>query len=259
MALGYAMRAALGTVSGKRRPAASRLHLAAVAASGAIGGAFGLATLPLELPISTTLILRSIAEIARDEGEDLSRPGASLACIEVFGLSGGRQSGPLAESSYFAARALLARSVSEATRYLVQRGLIEETAPVLLRLFGQISARFGIVVSQKVMVQSIPLLGAVTGAAINAAFMDHYQSLARAHFTVRRLERRYGAEAVRQAYDRIRAASAREADDVASSSHTEAVVDAQRDAKLIAPPAARRPRWTTKGKSESGGRSDPSL
>ena len=256
MALGYAMRAALGTVARTRRPAASRLHLAAVAASGAIGGAFGLATLPLELPISTALILRSIAEIARDEGEDLSRPGASLACIEVFGLSGGRESGPLAESSYFAARALLARSVSEATRYLVQRGLIEETAPVLLRLFGQISSRFGLVVSQKLMVQSVPLLGAITGAAINAAFMDHYQSLARAHFTVRRLERRYGADAVRQAYDRIRAASARDAEQAAAPSVTEEIVHPYAEATLIAPPAVRPRGWNSRGEPESR-RSEP--
>jgi hypothetical protein len=34
--------------------------------------------------------------------------------------------------------------------------------------------------------------------------MDHYQDLARAHFTVRRLERTYGREVVRQAYDDIR-------------------------------------------------------
>ena len=41
-------------------------------ASGAAGGAFGLATLPLELPVSTVIMLRSIADIAISEGEDLS-------------------------------------------------------------------------------------------------------------------------------------------------------------------------------------------
>ena len=40
------------------------------AASGAAGGAFGLASLPVELPVSTTIMLRSIADIARAEGED---------------------------------------------------------------------------------------------------------------------------------------------------------------------------------------------
>ena len=207
-ALGYAMRVSLATLGDERRPASSRLHLAAVAASGALGGAFGLLTLPLELPVSTALILRSVAEIAREEGEDLATPEAGLACIEVFGLGAGRETTQLGESSYFAARALLAKSVSEATRYIVKRGIVEESAPVLVRLFGQIASRFGLVVTQKIMAQTVPVLGAVTGAAINAAFMDHYQSLARAHFIVRRLERRYGADIVRRAFERMRNSSA---------------------------------------------------
>ena len=41
-------------------------HKAMAAASGAIGGAFGIATLAVELPVSTTLMLRAIAEIARE-------------------------------------------------------------------------------------------------------------------------------------------------------------------------------------------------
>ena len=240
MALGYAMRAVLGTLSSERRRASSRLHLAAVAASGAVGGAFGLATLPMELPISTALILRAIAEIAREEGEDLSRRGASLACIEVFGLGGGREPTPLDESSYFAARALLAKSVSEATRYLVKRGLIEETAPALLRLFGQIASRFGVVVSQKAMAQSLPVLGAITGATINAAFMNHYQSLARAHFVVRRLERRHGIAAVRRAYERIRGRIAEETGDASSVSPSRPLTDDS--GTIVIPPLGRRSR-----------------
>ena len=42
-----------------------------VGASGAIGGAFGLASVAVELPISTTIMLRSIADIARSEGFDV--------------------------------------------------------------------------------------------------------------------------------------------------------------------------------------------
>ena len=34
-------------------------------------------------------------------------------------------------------------------------------------------------------------------------FIDHFQEVARAHFTVRRLERRYGKDAVRVAYERF--------------------------------------------------------
>jgi len=44
----------------------------------------------------------------------------------------------------------------------------------------------------------------IGGAAINAAFVDHFQTLARGHFVVRRLERTYGKGTVRRAYDQIR-------------------------------------------------------
>ncbi len=207
MALKVALRGAVRSLSGEERPPQNRLHLAAVAATGAVGGAFGLATLPVELPLSTTLILRSVAEIARAAGEDMDDPEAALICLEVFAL-GPDKDAALGESSYFAVRALLAKSVTEAARHIVTRGVTDEAAPVLSRLLGQIASRFGLVVSQKFVAQALPVIGAVTGAGINAAFMNHYQRLARAHFAVRRLERVYGPEMVRAAYERLRAAAA---------------------------------------------------
>ena len=201
VALKTALRVALRSLPAAAQPAANRLHLAAVAVSGAVGGAFGLASLPVELPLSTTLILRSVAEIARDNGEDLDDPEAAIACVEVFALGGEREV-PIGESGYFAVRALLAKSVTEAARHMLGRSLADEAAPVLARFLGQVASRFGLVVSQKIFAQAVPVLGAVTGAGINAAFMDHYQTLARGHFTVRHLERLYGPEVVRAAYQR---------------------------------------------------------
>ena len=99
---------------------------------------------------------------------------------------------------------MLGRTVSESARFIVQRGLIDETAPVLLRLIAQVAARFGVVVSEKIAAQAIPLLGAFGGAAVNLAFIEHFQNVARGHFTVRRLERAYGADAVRFDYERLR-------------------------------------------------------
>jgi hypothetical protein len=210
LALRAAMRVALTGLSKavpSRASASDRrnLHRALVTASGAIGGAFGLVTLPVELPVSTTLILRSIAEIARAEGEDLRDPEAALACLEVFALGGQAGGSDLAEGSYFALRGFLAKSVSEAARHIALRGVGGETAPILLRLMSQIAARFGMAVSQKIAAQAIPVLGAVGGAAVNLAFAQHFQSLARGHFIVRRLERTYGQPAVRAAYERIAA------------------------------------------------------
>ena len=204
------MRAAVKGLPTDDRPASNRLHMAAVAASGAVGGAFGLATLPVELPLSTTMILRAVAAIARTQGEDLGRPEALLACVEVFALGSARDAA-FGESTYFAVRTLLAKSVTEAARHMIGRGIADEAAPVLARLLSQIASRFGMVVTQKLLAQAVPVIGAVTGAAINATFMNHYQTLARGHFAVRRLERAYGTETVRAAYERLRTASTRNA------------------------------------------------
>jgi len=43
------------------------------------------------------------------------------------------------------------------------------------------------------------------GAAVNYAFIAHFQAVARGHFTVRRLERFYGREKIRAEYDLIAA------------------------------------------------------
>ncbi|MGB7012859.1 MAG: EcsC family protein, partial [Pseudolabrys sp.] len=105
---------------------------------------------------------------------------------------------------YFVARGVFATSVTEAARFIAERGIVEEGSPVLVRLIALIASRFGFVVSQKAAAQTIPVIGALGGAAINYAFIDHFQSVARGHFTVRRLERKYGKDIVFDAYERLR-------------------------------------------------------
>jgi len=199
-----ALKAALLSMRHAPHAGSDLLHKALAMAAGAAGGTFGLAALPLELPVSTIIMLRSIADIARGEGEDLSDPEAALSCLQVFAL-GGREAGTdAADSGYFAARGMLAKSVSEAARYVAERGIVDEGAPALVRLIAQIASRFGIVVSQKLGAQAIPVIGALGGAAVNYAFIEHFQDTARGHFTVRRLERLHGKEAVRCQYERLR-------------------------------------------------------
>ena len=66
-ALNAALRVALRTMENQPKAASSYLHKALAATSGAVGGGFGLAALPIELPISTGIMLRSIGDIARAE------------------------------------------------------------------------------------------------------------------------------------------------------------------------------------------------
>ncbi len=204
--LDSALRLALTTLPNAPARRGRLIHKALAATSGALGGFVGIISLPAELPLATTLILRSIAEIAQTEGEDLTHPDAALACVQVFALGGGHDdSDNPAESTYFAVRAALAQSMAEATQFAAEHGIVGQGAPVLIRLAAEISSRFGVVVSQKVAAQAVPVIGALGGALVNTAFMDHYQDIAHAHFTIRRLERTYGKATVRAAYEEIRA------------------------------------------------------
>ena len=79
-AVGKAFDSALYTLRepqpGKLQKPSNRSHKLAAMTSGAVGGAFGLPALVVELPVATTIMLRSMADIARSEGETeiLSEP-----------------------------------------------------------------------------------------------------------------------------------------------------------------------------------------
>ncbi|GBQ88722.1 hypothetical protein AA13595_2464 [Gluconacetobacter johannae DSM 13595] len=160
---------------------------AAVTVSGAVGGFAGLVGLVPDIGFTTLTIMREIARIAREEGEDLSTPEARRACLEVFAL----RAFPVAatdeesELGYFSARALL-------------RG-----RPVVM-LISEVASHYGLGLSRKLALQMMPVAGALCGASLNAAFLSHYRALARAHFTIRRLEREHGPE-VRRTAETLRA------------------------------------------------------
>ena len=208
-ALHRALDVALVTLDPRsaRRPS-DWSHRGAVIASGAVGGAFGLLALSNELPLSPAVMLRSIADHARAQGEDLSQAEARLECLSVFGMGGRGDSDDAAEAGYFASRDVLRRAVSEAAAFIAERGLAEASSarsvPAIARLVARISERFGVTVSEKTAVQAMPIIGGVGGAAINVLFMNHFQDMAWGHFTVRRLERAHGRDAVRAAYDAAR-------------------------------------------------------
>jgi hypothetical protein len=187
----------------RRGKIADHVHRAATAISGGIGGSLGIASTLVELPITTVIMLRSIADIARREGEDLRDPASRLACLEVFAFGGSKPGDDAADAGYFAVRAALAKAISDAAKFIAERGLTDKAAPAILRLVTQIAARFGVAVSEKVAAQAMPVVGAFGGAAVNLLFMNHFQKMAHGHFTVRRLERKYGAEVIREEYKRL--------------------------------------------------------
>jgi hypothetical protein len=193
--------------TGTPPPASNGWHKAASAASGAVGGAFCLAALTIELPVSTTIMMRSIADVARSEGADLADRQTQLECVMVLGLGGAASTDDAAEVGYFAVREAMTRAVSSAASHLARHGLTKEGAPALVRLIALIAEHYSVNVTEKAAAQLVPLIGAVGGAAINTVFIDHFQAVARGHFAVRRLERRYGEAVVRAKYQELAASS----------------------------------------------------
>jgi hypothetical protein len=68
-ALDAALSVALRTMKNEPKAASSLLHKALAATSGAVGGSFGLAALPIELPISTIIMLRPLAMLPEARGK----------------------------------------------------------------------------------------------------------------------------------------------------------------------------------------------
>ena len=96
----------------------------------------------------------------------------------------------------------------ETSQYVVRvstaelaRDLAAGASPALVRFIAQVAARFNVVVSQKLIAQAVPGIGAVGGALVNVAFNDHFERVARHHFGLRALERQHGNEAVQAAYE----------------------------------------------------------
>lgn len=181
-------------------------HKIAVGTTGAVGGSFGIVSLPFELPLTTTLMFRSICAIARAEGEDLSKLETRLQCMAVFSLGGAQPHNPseeearAAEFGYFALRGTLAQAISKVSAESLTKGFLNPGSAAVANVLQAITTRFSSRVGEQAVAKSLPLVGAVFGAGTNALFLDHYQQIAHAHFGVRRLERKYGEAAIREAW-----------------------------------------------------------
>ena len=172
--------------------------------TGGVSGLFGFGALAVELPMTTTLMLRAIAEIAQQQGEDLATLEARLACLEVFAY-GAKPDADNIDVGYYAARALISKYTHDVAALALERGAIDASAPVVAGFVSEIVSRFGLVVSDKVAAGALPVLGALGGATVNMIFMDHFQRIAQGHFALRRLERRYGSANIRARYDELAA------------------------------------------------------
>jgi hypothetical protein len=203
-----ALNVAVSGLKHKRGPACDFCYRLAGITGGAVGGFFGGPALLLELPLTTLVMLRSIADIARSEGENLDDLETRLACLEVFALGGRSAEDDAADLGYYGLRLALEAPISGASRYIAQNGLVSRAgSPMLVDFIVTVSRRFGVTLSEKAAAEIVPVIGAVGGAFINSVFIQHFQDMARGHFTIRRLERKYGSLLVRSQYDKLSKAS----------------------------------------------------
>ena len=143
--------------------------------TGAAGGFGGMPTALAELPVTTTVILRAIQGIAAAHGFDPDHPDTRADCLRVFAAAGPMASDDDMDLSFLTLRA----SVTGAT----MQGLIKTVSPRLATVLGQ-----------KLAAQTVPVLGAVTGAAINYAFTSYYQDIAHVQFGLRKLSEDTGLD-----------------------------------------------------------------
>jgi hypothetical protein len=160
-----------------------RGSMVAAVASGAAGGAGGLATSLAELPVTVTVILHAIRAEAVAAGYDPADPSVRADCLKVF-----------------AAGSPLSRDDGVDTSFLSARMTL--TGPALQQLIQTVAPKLAAALSQKLAAQAVPILGAATGAALNAAYLSYYRELAAIRFALRRLAERHGEAQVLEAFGR---------------------------------------------------------
>ncbi|PWU13722.1 MAG: hypothetical protein C5B49_14215 [Bdellovibrio sp.] len=212
--------AAAGSEPGRRSPKSvpwappqshgdfsARLHKGATGLLGVLSGFWGAPGFLLELPLTTVLILRGIADQARLAGHDLNDFEVRLECLMVFCFGTDSPKDDAMESSYFLTRALHAKIIREASVFVSKmsaqqfaEALKTGGAPLLVRLISQVAQAFEVRVTQKFLAEALPVAGALGGAALNFAFTDFYCGVAKYHFGLRQLEKKYSVEFVQQEF-----------------------------------------------------------
>lgn len=185
----------------------NRGHTVLTAVLGGVSGFLGGWTIGAELPLTTTIMMRAIADTAKRFGEDVSRPEVQLECMSIFALGSKSPADDAMESAYYTARIGLGALVKDAAAFVAGKSgkdlaelLAKRSAPIVSSLLVRIAQRFKIVVSEKLIAQAVPVVGAVGGATLNTLFTEHYNKVAMYHFGLKNLERKYGVEVVRSEY-----------------------------------------------------------
>lgn len=199
-------------VSREKSSKSGYVHTLAASGLGGISGFVGLAALPVELPITTLIILRSIVDTAKQYGMDINSPEIQLECVYVFGMGGDSANDDEAKSIYYTSRLAFQEIVKEASVILgtqtakqILTGIEYGTTNALIRFIAQVASVFEIRITKKLIAQSVPIIGAVAGVSINAFFADYFKTAAQFHFGLRRIELERGRQETQAIFEEFKA------------------------------------------------------
>jgi len=164
-------------LAGRAPDLGRRGPMMAAMATGAAGGAGGLATALAELPVTVTLLLTTIRTAAREAGFDPEEDAIRAECLQVF-----------------AAGSPLAQDDGVNTSFIASR--LALTGSAVQNVIATIAPKLAAVLGQKLAAQAVPVIGAVSGAALNAAFLSYYRDVAKVRFALLKLASLHGSDTV---------------------------------------------------------------
>lgn len=178
-----ALTAAYGAASlgGRMGHMGGRSQKALASVAGAVGGFGGMATSVAEIPVTITLILHAIQEVAVRHGFDPAEEGTRREVLRTFAAGSPMAQDDGINTAFIGARLTL-------------------TGPALHSMITNVAPKIAATLGQKLAAQAVPVLGAVVGAGLNLAYISYYRELAEVRFTLLRLAQDHGAEAVSQAF-----------------------------------------------------------
>lgn len=158
-----------------------RASMAAMMVSGAAGGVGGLPTAVAELPFTVTLLLSAIRREAEAAGLDPDHPWIRAEALRVLASGSPAEADDGIDTAFVSARLAL-------------------NGPALQKLISTVAPKLATALGQKLAAQAVPVIGAVSGAAINAAFLRYYREMAAIRFALLALSEQHGAAPVLTAF-----------------------------------------------------------
>lgn len=167
----HALMVAMRAAQGSRRAVPDQkpwVNTAVTTAMGAAGGFGGLPGALVELPATTTMLLRAIQGVAAGHGFDPAAENVQFDCMRVFAAAGPLAADDGADLGFISLRLTL-------------------NGGAMHRMIAAVAPKLATVMGQKLAAQTVPVLGAVAGATANYVYTGYYQQIAHVQFGLRRL------------------------------------------------------------------------